>query len=91
MELKEVKNMMFLGQIKEIVLFPIDTGKFKGWWLGFYSTPYGDDLQKLMTARDELRIFRTLDACNKIAAEIVQVEISPLLDCVSPCDVRICN
>ncbi len=91
MELKEVKNMRFLGQIKEIVLFPIEHSGGCGWWLGFYAAPFGDDIQKLTTARNELRIFRTLDACNKIAVEIINTEISPILEMSPVCDVRICN
>lgn len=75
MELQELKNIRFLGQIKEILI--IDGGMGK-WFLACETTAFGH--VKLYTARNELRLFKSLDAANKIAVELLQVIPSPLLD-----------
>lgn len=91
MELKEIKNMRFLGMITELVIFRMENDNESGWWLGFYATPFGAFVQKLTTARNDLRVFRTLDACNKIAVEIINTEVSPILDISQTLNLRIFN
>jgi len=75
MELHELKNMRFLGQVKEIILFDAGMGK---WFLACETTACGH--VKLFTARNDLRLFKTLDAANKAAVEILNVVPSTLLD-----------
>lgn len=75
MELHEMKNMRFLGQVKEIILFDGGMGK---WFLSINTDVCG--YVKLMTARGQLRLFKSLDAANKIAVEILRVDPSPLLN-----------
>lgn len=75
MDVKEIKNMRFLGQVKEIVIFFADPG----WFLAVRTDVY-QEYVKLMTARGEVRIFKTLDAANKSAVEILRQDPSHLLD-----------
>lgn len=75
MEIKEIKNMRFLGQVKDIVIFFADPG----WWLAVKSDAY-QDYVKLTTARGDLRIFKTLDAANRSAVDILRQDPSDILD-----------
>ena len=75
MGINEIKNMRFLGQIREIIIFFADPG----WWLAVKSDAYQDYIY-FTTARGDLRIFKTLDAANRSVVEILRKDPSVILD-----------
>lgn len=76
MEMEVAKNMRFLGQIKEILIFDGGMGK----WFLAVKTPGQDEYLKLRTASGSLRLFNSLGSANKVAVELLRVQPSPLLD-----------
>ena len=88
MEIKEIKTMRFLGQVREIIIFFADPG----WLVSVKSDAY-QDYVFLTTARGDRRIFKTLDAANRSAVEILRQDPSEILseDLKTMPSVRIVN